>query len=288
MELSESSIGAATVPQAWTGVCDGKVYHRIEALLHVRDGRPRQDDYRKGNRPKHGADRHDAISDDAGASSEIASWMRPELTGPWYAACGSGCTGFHLCRELRRLGVDCDVVAASSIARSDADKNRKNDRSDASRLLSELLSIDPTYSVVWTPDEETESARDLVRARFDAMSLIKGVDWLAALLVSTEMGDFRRFRSGRDVSNWLGTVPRESSSAENTKKGRITKAGNAHCRTILVEGMAGASMRNASMKKLRTGQSVSPEVQAVFGNRKVDTLACRLSTFRHWRHRRRR
>lgn len=356
MELSESSIGAATVPQAWTGVCDGKVYHRIEALLHVRDGRPRQDDYRKGNRPKHGADRHDAISDDVGASSEIASWMRPELTGPWYAACGSGCTGFHLCRELRRLGVDCDVVAASSIARSDADKNRKNDRSDASRLLSELLSIDPTYSVVWTPDEEAESARDLVRARFDAMaalkrsknqassillrhghvwnektargnlkatwtreciawarsidlgqrhakdaldfcvrtgeedhervreldrklivmselprrkpyvdaiSLIKGVDWLAALLVSTEMGDFRRFRSGRDVSNWLGTVSRESSSAENTKKGRITKAGNAHCRTILVEGMAGASMRNASMKKLRTGQSVSPEVQAV-------------------------
>lgn len=97
----------------------------------------------------------------------------------------------------------------------------------------------------------------------DAISLINGVDWLAALLVSTEIGDFRRFRSDRDVSNWLGTVPRESSSAENPKKGRITKAGNAHCRTILVEGMAGASMRNASMKKLRTGQSVSPEVQAV-------------------------
>lgn len=97
----------------------------------------------------------------------------------------------------------------------------------------------------------------------DAISLINGVDWLAALLVSTEIGDFRRFRSDRDVSNWLGTVPRESSSAENTKKGRITKAGNAHCRTILVEGMAGASMRNASVKKLRTGQSVSPEVQAV-------------------------
>lgn len=43
------------------GVCDGKVYHRIEVLLHVRDGRPRQDGYRQGNRPKHGADRHEAV-----------------------------------------------------------------------------------------------------------------------------------------------------------------------------------------------------------------------------------
>lgn len=97
----------------------------------------------------------------------------------------------------------------------------------------------------------------------DAISLVKGVDWLAALLVAAEIGDFHRFRSGRDVSNWLGTVPKESSSAENEKKGRITKAGNAHCRTILVEGMAGASRRNASTKKLRAGQAVSPDVQAV-------------------------
>lgn len=97
----------------------------------------------------------------------------------------------------------------------------------------------------------------------DAISLVKGVDWLAALLIAAEIGDFHRFRSGRDVSNWLGTVPKENSSAENEKRGRITKAGNAHCRTILVEGMAGASMRNASMKKLRTGQVVSPDVQAI-------------------------
>ena len=68
--------------------------------------------------------------DDVPAPSEIASWMQGEFSGPWYAAYESGCTGFHLCRELRALGIDCDVVAATSIARSDADKKRKNDRRD--------------------------------------------------------------------------------------------------------------------------------------------------------------
>lgn len=66
--------------------------------------------------------------DDAPAPSEIALWMQGEFAGPWYAANESGCTGFRLCREPRALGIDCDVVAATGIARSDADKKRKNDR----------------------------------------------------------------------------------------------------------------------------------------------------------------
>lgn len=45
------------------------------------------------------------------------------------------------------VGIDCGVIATSSIARSDADRKRKNDRCDASRLLSEPISIEPTYSV---------------------------------------------------------------------------------------------------------------------------------------------
>lgn len=39
--------------------------------------------------------------DDVPAPSEIASWMQSKFTGPWYAAYESGCTGFHLCKELR-------------------------------------------------------------------------------------------------------------------------------------------------------------------------------------------
>ena len=103
----------------------------------------------------------------------IANWMQEGFSGPHYAAYESGCTGFHLCRELRSLGIDCDVVAVSTIARSTDDKKRKNDRRDAKRLLSEMLSPEPSYSTVWMPDEECEGERDLVRARHDARQALK-------------------------------------------------------------------------------------------------------------------
>ena len=56
---------------------------------------------------------------------EIAEWMRG-FPAPRYAAYESGCTGFHLCRELRKHGIACDVIAVSSIARSTDDKIKKN------------------------------------------------------------------------------------------------------------------------------------------------------------------
>ena len=46
----------------------------------------------------------------------------------------SGPTGFHLCRALRALGVDCAVGAVSKMHRPAADRGRKNDRRDAEWL----------------------------------------------------------------------------------------------------------------------------------------------------------
>jgi transposase len=97
----------------------------------------------------------------------------------------------------------------------------------------------------------------------DAISLVKGVDWFGALLVAAEIGDFDRFKGGRDVSKWIGTVPSESSSGEGSSHGRITRAGNSHVRTVLLEGMAGASLRTPGAKKAKKGQAVSPDVAAV-------------------------
>ena len=105
--------------------------------------------------------------------AEIAEWMAQSFTGPRYAAYESGCTGFHLCRELRNLGIDCDVVAVSTIARSSDDRKRKSDRRDAKRLLAEMLSPDSSYFTVWVPDAECKGERDLVRARHDARQALK-------------------------------------------------------------------------------------------------------------------
>ena len=88
----------------------------------------------------------------------------------------------------------------------------------------------------------------------DAISLVKGVDWFGALLVAAEIGDFDRFKGGRDVSKWIGTVPSESSSGEGSSHGRITRAGNSHVRTVLLEGMAGRACAPPGQRRRRRGR----------------------------------
>jgi transposase len=63
----------------------------------------------------------------------------------------------------------------------------------------------------------------------------RGVAQLAALTIASEVGDWRRFATARTFMGFTGLVPSEYSSGESVHRGRITKAGNAHLRTQLVE-----------------------------------------------------
>jgi len=56
----------------------------------------------------------------------------------------------------------------------------------------------------------------------------------AAAFVAT-VDDITRFRSPHDLEAYFGLVPSEDSSAERRRLGRITKAGNARVRWLLVE-----------------------------------------------------
>ena len=78
----------------------------------------------------------------------------------------SGVTGFHLCRGLRALGVDCVVGAVSKMPRPAADRRVKTDRRDAEFLAKQLAMHE--VREVHVPDEECEAARDLSRALADA------------------------------------------------------------------------------------------------------------------------
>ena len=53
----------------------------------------------------------------------------------------SGVTGFHLCRALRALGLDCAVGAVSKMQRPAADRGRKTDRRDAEFLARLLATV---------------------------------------------------------------------------------------------------------------------------------------------------
>ena len=61
-----------------------------------------------------------------------------------------------------------------------------------------------------------------------------GVGAVTAMAVEVFGPPMQAFRRVRDFAAWLGLVPREHSS-ETERRGSITKAGNAHCRHVLVQ-----------------------------------------------------
>lgn len=65
---------------------------------------------------------------------------------------------------------------------------------------------------------------------------VPGIGPVAAGTLMALSGDVSRFRSGRDFAAWLGLTPRQNSSGDKVRLGRITKAGDKGLRTLLVLG----------------------------------------------------
>lgn len=82
--------------------------------------------------------------------------------------------------------------------------------------------------------EVAESVR--YKKAVSRLRAFKGIDYIIALAVVCEIGDFRRFASAKAFMSYLGFVPSENSSGGKRRKGGITKAGNSHLRKLLIEG----------------------------------------------------
>lgn len=76
----------------------------------------------------------------------------------------------------------------------------------------------------------------------DALRAVRGINTTIAATVVAEIGDITRFDNPRQLMAWLGLVPSEHSSGSTTRRGRLTRTGNALARTMLVE--AGWSYRH--------------------------------------------
>lgn len=64
---------------------------------------------------------------------------------------------------------------------------------------------------------------------------MRGVQLLTAVILAAEIGDFRRFATAKAFMAYVGLVPSEYSSGESQHRGRITRTGNRHVRTTLIE-----------------------------------------------------
>ena len=99
-------------------------------------------------------------------------------------------------------------------------------------LLSELHRLDERIAQydlhIQTIAREDERARQLMR--------LSGVGPTTATAVLAMIGNGHEFRCGRQFAAWLGLTPGQYSSGGKTRLGRITKAGDAYLRTMLILG----------------------------------------------------
>jgi transposase len=87
----------------------------------------------------------------------------------------------------------------------------------------------------------------------------KGIDYIIALSVICEIGDFKRFASAKAFMSYLGLVPSESSSGRKRNQGGITKAGNGHLRRLLIEAAWHYTRNSRSGKRLEQRRQSSPQ-----------------------------
>jgi len=68
-----------------------------------------------------------------------------------------------------------------------------------------------------------------------AIQALRGVAQIVAVTFVSEIGDISRFAKPRELMAYLGLVPSENSTGDDIRRGSITKTGNGHVRSALVE-----------------------------------------------------
>jgi transposase len=119
---------------------------------------------------------------------------------------------------------------------------------------------------------EAVSQQDPYREPVGWLRCFRGIDTVSALTVVAELHDFRRFDSPRRLMAYLGLVPGESSSGEQTRRGGITKTGNRHVRRVLVEAAWHYRHRPAVGKALRHRREGQPSAVIAVADRAQQRL----------------
>jgi len=81
------------------------------------------------------------------------------------------------------------------------------------------------------------AATEIYAPSVKKLRAFKGIGTLTAMLIISEITDFRRFPTPRALMAFLGLIPSENSSGETQRGGPITKTGNSRCRKQLIESV---------------------------------------------------
>lgn len=103
-----------------------------------------------------------------------------------------------------------------------------------------------------------------MRAVIEALQALRGVALVTAVTIAAEVGELTRFTKPRQLMGYSGAVASEDSSGQRTRRGGITKTGNAHLRRVIIEAAWAYRYRPAVGAALRKRQAtVSAEVKEI-------------------------
>ena len=107
--------------------------------------------------------------------------------------------------------------------------------------------------------EAVKLASPAVREVVKGLQALRGIAEISAVTIMAELGNITRFEGARQLMGYSGAVPSEDSSGQRTRRGSITKTGNAHLRRIVVEAAWSYRHRPAIGPRLRKRQETVPE-----------------------------
>ncbi len=133
--------------------------------------------------------------------------------------------------------------------------------------------LEESIEAVRLGEQRRDRVDSYLRAQIPSWSLfplvqnlgaLRGLDTIASAGLAAAIGDPSRFASAPDFMAYLGLVPSEHSSGPKRRIGAITKAGDIHARTLLIE--AAHSYRfpaRVARHKLAAVNAVPENVRAI-------------------------
>ena len=98
-----------------------------------------------------------------------------------------------------------------------------------------------------------------LQAVIKGLQSLRGVAQISAVTIAAELGNISRFEGAGQLMGYSGAVPSEDSSGQRTRRGSITKTGNAHLRRIAIEAAWSYRLRPCVGPALRKRQEGVPE-----------------------------
>jgi transposase len=102
--------------------------------------------------------------------------------------------------------------------------------------------------------EAVKLAAPVVQEVVKGLQSLRGIAEISAVTIVAELGSITRFDTARQLMGYSGAVPTENSSGQRTRRGSITKTGNAHLRRIVIEAAWSYHYRPAIGPRLRQRQ----------------------------------